>query len=264
MMSYDTPSVLAVGADWANRSCEGGGSSKILIINGDAESANVSVELLDSFGFEVAAAQTLDDGLRSIASTPPDLVLLGLQLGQSEGLRMLGTIRAQSNVPVIVIPGHESDKINCASYLELGADDCLAEPPGQRELVSRIRAVLRRAPKVRATPKRCEGSSRYRFGDWVLDRRLRTLTDRTGARVLLTNSDFALLVAFLEAPQTPLSREHLLHATRMHEDIIDRAIDIKVLRLRKKLEKDPTEPQIIQTERGVGYVFTLPVERFEG
>jgi DNA-binding response OmpR family regulator len=89
---------------------------------------------------------------------------------------------------------------------------------------------------------------------------MRRLTDPGGTTVTLTKGEYALLVAFLDAPQRPLTREHLLQATRIHEDVFDRSIDVQILRLRRKLETDPSAPRIIQTERGVGYVFTLPVE----
>jgi DNA-binding response OmpR family regulator len=102
----------------------------------------------------------------------------------------------------------------------------------------------------------------YRFGGWQLERRARRLLDPDGNPVSLSKGEYALLLAFLEAPQRPLSRERLLQATRVHEDIFDRSIDVQVLRLRRKLEVDPSAPRVIQTERGVGYNFALPVEPF--
>jgi two-component system OmpR family response regulator len=101
---------------------------------------------------------------------------------------------------------------------------------------------------------------RCRFGDWQLDRRARRLTNASGNTVGLTKGGYTLLTAFLAAPQRPLTREHLLQATRIHEDVFDRSIDVQILRLRRKLEDDPGSPRIIRTERGVGYVFALPVE----
>ena len=101
---------------------------------------------------------------------------------------------------------------------------------------------------------------RWKFGGWQLDRRTRRLTDPNGTEVVLTKGEYALLTAFLDAPQRPLSREHLLQATRMHEDIFDRSIDVQILRLRRKLETDPSAPSMIRTERGIGYVFALPVQ----
>jgi two-component system OmpR family response regulator len=110
-------------------------------------------------------------------------------------------------------------------------------------------------------PTRRGGRDVQVFGGWRLDRRARRLSDPQGAEVRLTKGEYALLTAFLDAPGRPLTREHLLQATRVHEDIFDRSIDVQILRLRRKLEVQPNEPNIIRTERGVGYVFTLPVER---
>jgi len=148
--------------------------------------------------------------------------------------------------------------------LELGADDYVTKPFSLRELLARARAVLRRRaasaqvsePEKGREPER----GRCRFGGWQLDRRLRRLTDAESRPVSLTKGEYALLVAFLDAPQRPLTREHLLQATRVHEDVFDRSIDVQVLRLRRKLETDPSAPRVIQTERGIGYVFALPVE----
>jgi two-component system OmpR family response regulator len=144
--------------------------------------------------------------------------------------------------------------------LELGADDYLTKPFGLRELLARIRAVLRRRATGRIASQREAEQGRCRFGGWQLDRRARRLTDAGGVQVVLTKGEYALLIAFLEAPQRPLTREHLLQATRIHEDVFDRSIDVQILRLRRKLETAPSVPRIIQTERGVGYVFALPVE----
>jgi two-component system, OmpR family, response regulator len=102
----------------------------------------------------------------------------------------------------------------------------------------------------------------YRFAGWQLERQSRRLVDPQGATISLSRGDYALLLAFLEAPQRSLTREHLLQATRIHEDIFDRSIDVRVLRLRRKLERDPRAPRAIQTERGIGYLFTLPVEPY--
>ena len=128
------------------------------------------------------------------------------------------------------------------------------------ELLARIRAVLRRHDAGRAAPQRDSDRGRCMFGGWQLDRRTRRLTDPHGAPIALTKGEYALLTAFLDAPQRPLSREHLLQATRVHEDVFDRSIDVQILRLRRRLESDPSAPSIIRTERGVGYVFALPVE----
>jgi two-component system, OmpR family, response regulator len=145
--------------------------------------------------------------------------------------------------------------------LELGADDYVTEPFGVRELLARIRAVLRRRETSRLASQREAAQGRYLFGSWELDRRARRLTNSVGKPVALTKGQYNLLLACLDAPQRPLSREYLLQATRVHENVFDRSIDVQILRLRRKLEIDPSAPRIIQTERGAGYVFVLPVER---
>jgi len=122
--------------------------------------------------------------------------------------------------------------------------------------------VLRRQEIGRAARARDPERGGYRFDGWQLDRRSRRLVDPTATPVALSKGEYALLLAFLESPQRPLSREHLLQSTRVHEDIFDRSIDVQVLRLRRKLEIDPSAPRVIQTERGVGYIFALPVEPF--
>jgi two-component system, OmpR family, response regulator len=191
----------------------------------------------------------------------PQLVILDLRLGEEDGPDLLREIRSSSDVPVIIITGHRRDEIDRVVGLELGADDYLTKPFNLRELLARVRAVLRRFDAGRSAPVRAPGRGRWRFSGWQLDRKARRLTDPNGAPVALTKGEYALLPAFLDAPQRTLSREQLLHATRVHEDVFDRSIDVQILRLRRKLERDPRAPRMIQTERGVGYVFAVQVER---
>ena len=190
----------------------------------------------------------------------PDLIVLDLRLDQEDGLELLRETRSRSDVPVIIITGDRRDEIDRVVGLELGADDCITKPFGLRELLARIRAVLRRHEAGRSAPQRDPERRRSKFGGWQLDRRLRRLVDPAGSQISLTKGEYALLTAFLDAPQRPLSREQLLQATRVHEDIFDRSIDVQILRLRRKLEPHPSTPQIIRTELGVGYTFTLPVQ----
>jgi DNA-binding response OmpR family regulator len=145
--------------------------------------------------------------------------------------------------------------------LELGADDYVTKPFCLRELLARIRAVRRRCQNGLAAARREAQWGCCRFGGWHFDRSDRRLTDSNGVPVTLTKSGYALLIAFLDAPRRPLSREYLLQATRMREDVFDRGIETQVFRLRRKLEVDPSTPHIIQTEGGVGYMFALLVER---
>jgi DNA-binding response OmpR family regulator len=145
--------------------------------------------------------------------------------------------------------------------LELGADDYIVRP-SPRELLARARAILRRREMARVARQRDPEGGGYSFNGWQLERRTRRLVDANGMPVSLSKGEYALLLAFLEAPQRPLSREHLLQATRVHEDIFDRSIDVQVLRLRRKLEVVPSAPRVIRTERGVGYIFAPPVQSF--
>jgi len=169
--------------------------------------------------------------------------------------------RRGSRDAVIIITGHRRDDIDRVVGLELGADDYLTKPFNLRELLARVRAVLRRFDRGRAAPARGPERGGWRFSGWQLDRRTRRLTSPDGTPVALTKGEYALLIAFLDAPLRPLSREHLLQATRVHEDVFDRSIDVQILRLRRKLERDSSAPRVIQTERGVGYVFAVSVER---
>jgi DNA-binding response OmpR family regulator len=207
------------------------------------------------------AASTRQEMAQQLGGAEVNLVVLDLRLGPEDGLDLLREIRSRSDVPVIIITGHRRDDIDRVVGLELGADDYLTKPFNLRELLARVRAVLRRFDVGRAAPARDPERGRFIFCGWQLDCKIRRLSDPTGAPVILTKGEYALLLAFLNAPQRPLSREHLLQATRVHEDVFDRSIDVQIVRLRRKLERDPSTPRVIQTERGVGYVFAVPVER---
>src|SRR5262249_33674912 len=154
-----------------------------------------------------------------------------------------------------------ADEVDRIVGLELGADDYVARP-SPRELLARSRAILRRREMARAARTRDPERGGYRFGRWRLERRGRKLFYPHERHVPLSKGEYALLWAFLESPQRSLSREYLLQATRIHEDIFDRSIDAQVLRLRRKLEADRSAPRVIQTERCVGYIFALPVEAY--
>jgi two-component system, OmpR family, response regulator len=192
----------------------------------------------------------------------PSLILLDLQLGRDDGLDLLREIRSHSDVPVIIMTGHRLDETDRVIGFELGADDYIVKPFGLRELLARVRALLRRQHMAHVPRTRDLERGGYRFNGWQLNRREKTLFDPSGAEVSVSKGELALLLAFLDAPQRPLSREYLLQATRIHEDVFYRSIDVQVLRLRRKLEIDSKMPTVIKTERGVDYTFTLPVERF--
>src|SRR5215468_2239604 len=189
-----------------------------------------------------------------------DLLVLDLRLPGEDGMQIARKLREESDVPIIMLTGRK-DEADRVMGLELGADDYLTKPFSPRELLARIRALLRRS---RAQETVAEGLARiraYRFAGWELNVRLRRLKSPLGEILPTTNSEFNLLVAFLAAPQRVLSREQLLELSRLHNDeVFDRSVDVQVGRLRKKIEPKDGGAQLIRTERGAGYVFTAAVE----
>ena len=254
--------ILATGQSDLAMSGANSQPARIFIVEDDPIMKDMVGDFLERHNMRAVSASGRQELVRHFAVSEPDLVILDLRLGQEDGFDLLREIRSRSDVPIILTTGDRRDEIDRVVGLELGADDYITKPFSLRELLARIRAVLRRQEAGRAAPKRDAERGRCVFGGWQLDRRTRRLTDPAGTEVMLTKGEYGLLTAFLDAPQRPLSREHLLQATRVHEDVFDRSIDVQILRLRRKLEVDASAPQIIRTERGVGYVFALPVERF--
>jgi two-component system, OmpR family, response regulator len=232
----------------------------VMVVDDDPALGTMITEYLSGQGLKTINVKTGQEFLRSYEKTAPDLVVLDLQLETEDGLDVLRELRDRSDVPVIITTGHRKDEIDRVVGLELGADDYLTKPFGLRELLARIRAILRRHASDYSR-RRTNGVS-YHFGGWRLQPKLRHLFDPAGNQVPLTKGELTLLIAFLDAPQRVLSREQLQHATRIHEDIFDRSIDVQILRLRRKLEADSSSPHFIVTERGLGYIFASPVERY--
>jgi two-component system, OmpR family, response regulator len=234
----------------------------ILVVDDDPTLQTMIFDYFVDNNIQTLLASDRKDMLRQLSTQEVDVVILDLRLGLEDGLDILRELRSSSDVPVIVVTGHRRDEIDRVVGLELGADDYVTKPFNLRELLARVRAITRRLDRTGSSPAREPESGGYRFSGWRLNLRTRRLTDPNGTDVALTKGEYALLVAFLNAPQRPLSREHLLQATRVHEDVFDRSIDVQILRLRRRLEQDPSVPRIIQTERGVGYVFAPQVERY--
>jgi len=244
----------------------------VLVVDDDPAMRRMLAEYLGDHEFLVEMASDGGDMARVLDRSPVGLVLLDLKLPDEDGLNLLRALRAKSEMPIIAITGHRREEVDRVVGLELGADDYLIKPFGLRELLARIRAVLRRrevAPAARPDeaqesldrPGERREPTRYRFAGWELDLRSRRLKPPNASLVALTKSEFNLLTAFLRSPRRVLSREQLLAASRVHDDeVFDRSIDVQILRLRRKLELDPSQPELIRTERGVGYVFAVPVE----
>src|SRR6516165_9164851 len=234
--------------------------ARIFIVEDDPVMLRMVGDYVGQHNMRAVPASGRQEMVDHFAAAEPDLVVLDLRLGQEDGFDLLREIRSRSDVPIIITTGDRRDEIERVVGLELGADDYVTKPFSLRELLARIHAVLRRRVVGRAGSRQDPERGRWNFGGWQLDRRARRLADPSGTEVVLTKGEYALLTAFLDAPQRPLSREYLLQATRMHEDIFDRSIDVQILRLRRKLETDPSAPSMIRTERGIGYVFALPVQ----
>jgi DNA-binding response OmpR family regulator len=238
------------------------GAGHIIVVDDDPALRQMVTKYLEDHHVPAMSVSSRTELNRHFEGSHPSLIILDLRLGQDDGLDLLRELRSRSDIPVIITTGHRTDEIDRIVGLELGADDYIVKPFSLRELLARVRAVLRRQEMGRAARASDPERGGYRFNGWALHRRGRKLVDPNAVAVPLSKGEYALLLAFLEAPQRPLTREYLLQATRVHEDIFDRSIDVQVLRLRRKLEVDPSAPRVIQTERGVGYVFALTVEPF--
>jgi DNA-binding response OmpR family regulator len=191
-----------------------------------------------------------------------DLVILDLRLSGEDGMQLARELRATSDIPVIIVTG-KRDEADRVMGLEIAADDYMIKPISNRELLARIRSVLRRYQSRAATQAQPRDAKRraYRFAGWELNLLARRLTSPEGQRVELSNGEFNLLLALCEAPQRVLSRDQLLELSRLHgAEVYDRSIDVQILRLRRKIEVDASAPRFIRTERGAGYLFDTPVQ----
>jgi two-component system, OmpR family, response regulator len=232
----------------------------ILAVDDDPMMRQLIADYLSGHGFRVSAVACGQEMARVTDQDVVDLIVLDLKLAEEDGLQLVRELRMKSSVPIIIVTGHRRDEVDRIVGLELGADDYLTKPFSPRELLARVRAVLRRVEAARAAPP-VDNATRYRFAGWELNLRLRRLTSPSGTAVTLTVGEFSLLTAFLRSPQQVLSRDQLLAATRVHDDeVFDRSVDVQILRLRRKLEANPSAPELIKTERGAGYVFTAPVQ----
>ena len=199
--------------------------------------------------------------MQLIARETIDLVVLDVRLQGEDGMQIARRLReASATMPILMLTGRaeEADRV---MGLELGADDYLTKPFSSRELLARIRALLRRAQAQASVADAMNKCRAYRFAGWELNIGLRRLKAPHGQAVELTNGEFSLLVAFLSAPQRILTRDQLLDLSRLHNaEVYDRSIDVQILRLRRKIEPDPGRPRFIVTQRGTGYSFDAAVE----
>jgi two-component system, OmpR family, response regulator len=230
----------------------------VLALDDDPDLRALLLDFLPSHEFRATAVATGAEILKVLAQEPIDVVLLDLRLPGEDGLAIARHVRETSKVPIIILSGR-TDEADRVMGLELAADDYVTKPFSPRELVARIRAVLRRTQQV-SDAARENGPRAYRFAGWELNLRLRRLTGPDSRPAELTNSEFNLLCAFLASPQRVLTRDQLLERSRLHSiEVYDRAIDVTILRLRRKIEQDHTNPKLILTERGAGYRFAEAV-----
>jgi two-component system, OmpR family, response regulator len=233
----------------------------ILVVDDDPAMRGMIADYLGNRNFRVSAVADGEGMAQVRRDSVVDLVILDMKLAREDGLDLMRRLGSPPVAPVIVITGHRRDEADRIVGLELGADDYMTKPFSLRELLARIRAVLRRQEAAGRQMRGKTRHIRYHFAGWELDMRTRQLRTPAGEAQPLTAGEFNLLAAFLQSAQQVLSREQLLVASRVHdEEVFDRSVDVQILRLRRKLEVNPSEPRLIRTERGVGYVFTAPVE----
>lgn len=234
----------------------------LLLVDDDRHLLALLQAYLEAAGYRVSTAASARDARQQLARQAIDLVVLDVMLPGEDGLQLCRELRQRDQPqPPIVMLTARSDEADRVLGLEMGADDYVCKPFATRELLARVRSVLRRTralpPRLRATaPARC-----HAFNGWLLDAVARQLTDATGTLVPLTGGEYRLLQVFVEHPQRVLSRDQLLTLTQGRDaDPFDRSIDLLVSRLRRRLGDGPPEPRLIKTVRHEGYVFCAAVQ----
>lgn len=237
----------------------------ILIVDDDREIRGLLGRFLDNHGLRTSAVADGREMKKTLADWNIDLIVLDLMLPGEDGLTLCRNLRAESAIPIIMLTamGEETDRI---VGLEMGADDYLAKPFNPRELLARIKAVLRRSEdgggNRLAVSSGSDGGAGYDFAGWHLDANKRELTSPDGVLVSLSGGEFELLYAFVTHPGRVLSREQLLDLARGREaQPFDRSIDVQVSRLRRKIEEDAKTPSLIKTIRSGGYMFTPDIKQ---
>ncbi len=234
-------------------------SPHVLVVEDDVEIGALVDRYLRSNGYRVSVV--VDGGAmdRLLAHAAVDLIVLDLMLPGEDGLSLCRRLRAASHVPIIILTARDED-VDRIIGLEMGADDYITKPFNPRELLARIKAVLRRG--TRSEPSVAGAPYRLAFAGWQLDCSLRQLSDPNGTRVSVTRAEFDLLRALCEHAGRVLTRDQLIDLTQGRvTGPFDRSIDVLVSRLRQKIERNSRDPEFIQTIRSGGYLFTAKVER---
>ncbi|MCP5265098.1 MAG: response regulator [Burkholderiaceae bacterium] len=236
----------------------------VLVVDDDPSLREMLVEYLGENELRVTAVASGTEMMAAFDHEAIDLVVLDLRLPGEDGMVLARRLHERASVPIVLLTG-KLDEADRVMGLELGADDYVTKPFSPRELLARIRAVLRRsrltAEALADAPVREERRRAFRFAGWELNLGTRRLISPERRQVSLSNHEFNLLVAFCSAPMRVLSRDQLLGLSRLNNaEVYDRTVDVQVLRLRRKLEEDPFHPKLIVTERGAGYRFDAAVE----
>jgi len=235
------------------------GQPHILAVDDDPAMRKLIGDYLAENGLRVTTVLDGQSMTEALKRETVDLVLLDLRLQSEDGMTLMRELRAASTIPIIILTGRRDDADRIMG-LELGADDYLTKPFNPRELLARVRTVLRRR-HAEAPRGRPQGVRAYRFDGWEVRLGTRQLVAPDGRMVPLSRGEFPLFVALLGAPQRVLSRDRLLDLSRVHnDDVFNRSVDVQILRIRRKIEADPAAPRYIRTKRGVGYEFSVPVE----
>jgi two-component system OmpR family response regulator len=230
----------------------------ILVVDDDEEIRTLLGEYLRGAGLVVRTAADGKGMRRELANAPIDLLVLDLMLPGEDGLSLCRVVRADSSIPIIMLTAR-SAVVDRVVGIEMGCDDYLVKPFDPRELLARIRGLLRRSGE-RLTPKQPKAEQRYRFAGWVLELASHNLTDPDGQVVPLSGVEFRLLSALLSRPQRVLSRSQLMQLTQRRDaEPLDRGIDIRISRLRQLLREDAREPTLIRTVYGEGYMLAVEV-----
>ena len=232
----------------------------ILVIDDDPDIRQLVVEYLGKNDMRVSVGSSGKEMFEVFDRESIDLVLLDLKLPGEDGMNLARLLRERATVPIVLLTGRneEADRV---MGLELGADDYVTKPFSPRELLARLRAVLRRYQVQATLPERDNTRRAFRFSGWELNLRTRRLLAPDGSSVELSNGEFSLLNALCRAPQRVLTRDQLLSMSRLHEaEVYDRTVDVQIRRLRLKIEPDQSKPVLIVTERGAGYRLASEVE----
>ena len=234
--------------------------TRILIVDDEADIREPLAEYLTRNDQLVTMAESAAQARAQIARREVDLIILDIMMPGEDGLSLCRDLRARSDVPIILLTARTED-IDRIIGLEMGADDYIGKPFAPRELLARIRAVLRRTG-ARVSPPGAQGRRVYSFDKWLVNADERNLMSRDGVTVPMGEAEFRLLMAFVIRPRQVLSRSQLLDLADAREaDPFDRSIDNRVVRLRRKIEDDPANPVLIKTVRSGGYVFTADVRQ---